>query len=115
MGLCVASMLWGAPDAAAQNAVTDWSLKAQTVVTAGRPPASSEYLLALVHAAMYDAAVAVEGRYEPFGVKVRVHEQTSADAAVAAAAFHVLRSRVPSAEQSLTAEYFAYVGEPTGE
>jgi hypothetical protein len=109
MGLCVTSMLSGAPDAVAQNAVTDWSLKAQTVVTAGRPPASSEYLLALVHAAMYDAAVAVEGKYEPFGVKVRTRHQTSVEAAVAAAAFHVLRNRVPSAEQSLTAEYLAYV------
>jgi hypothetical protein len=95
--------------AAAQNAVNDWSLKAQNVITAGRSPASSEYLLALVHAAMYDAVVAIEGEYRPFGVRVEVGHPASADAAVAAAAYHVLRQRVPAAEPSLTAEYVAYV------
>jgi hypothetical protein len=95
--------------AAAQNAANDWSLKAQNVITAGRSPASSEYLLALVHAAMYDAVVAIEGEYRPFRVRVEVDHPASADAAVAAAAYHVLRQRVPAAEPSLTAEYVAYV------
>ena len=110
LGLCVTTMVAApARDAGAQNAVTDWSLKAQTVITAGRPPGSSEYLLALVHSAMYDAAVAVEGKYEPFGVKARARQQTSADAAVAAAAYHVLRQRLPAAAESLTTEYLAYI------
>jgi hypothetical protein len=108
-GLCTTSTLLAAPEATAQNAVTDWSLKAQTVITAGRPPASSEYLLAMVHAAMYDAAVAVEGRYLPFGAATRTSHQTSPEAAVAAAAYHVLRQRVPAAEPGLTAEYLAYI------
>jgi hypothetical protein len=95
--------------AAAQNAANDWSLTAQNVITAGRSPASSEYLLALVHAAMYDAVVAVEGEYRPFRVRVEVDHPASADAAVAAAAYHVLRQRVPAAEPALTAEYLAYV------
>jgi hypothetical protein len=92
----------------AQNAALDWSLKAQQVVTAGRPPASSEYLLALVHAAMYDAAVAVEGRYKPFGVAVPLLPSASSPAAVAAAAYHVLVVRVPGAP-SLDDDYQAYV------
>jgi hypothetical protein len=95
--------------AAAQNAVNDWSLKAQNVITAGRSPASSEYLLALVHAAMYDAVVAIEGRYRPFRTHVDVDHPASAGAAVAAAAYHVLRQRVPSAEPALTTEYTAYL------
>lgn len=110
LGLSVTTMVAvTAADVRAQNAVIDWNLKAQTVITAGRPPGSSEYLFALVHAAMYDAAVAVEGRYEPFGVKARARQQTSADAAVAAAAFTVLRQRVPAAADSLTADYLAYM------
>lgn len=106
-----AASIWtaGASNAAAQNAVTDWSLEAQTVITAGRPPASSEYLLALVHAAIYDAVVAVEGQYLPLGVRVRTDQQTSVDAAVAAAAYQVLRQRVPTSEPALTTRYQTYI------
>jgi hypothetical protein len=95
--------------AAAQNAVNDWSLKAQNVITAGRSPASSEYLLALVHAAMYDAVVAIEGEYRPFRVRAEVNRPASPDAAAAAAAYHVLRQRVPASEPALTAQFLAYV------
>jgi hypothetical protein len=108
MGMVLLGVLMAWP-AAAQNAANDWSLKAQNAITAGRSPASSEYLLALVHAAMYDAVVAIEGEYRPFRVGVDVDHPASADAAVAAAAYHVLRQRVPAAEPSLTAEYGAYV------
>jgi hypothetical protein len=110
VGWCVVTMLGASPPAAqAQNAVTDWSLEAQNVITAGRPPASSEYLLAMVHAAMYDAAMAVDRRYEPFGVRTRAQQQTSIEAAVAAAAYQVLRQRVPASEPSLTTRYQAYI------
>jgi hypothetical protein len=104
--LLTALMAW---PAAAQNAANDWSRTAQNVITAGRSPASSEYLLALVHAAMYDAVVAIEGGYRPFLVDVEVTHPASPDAAVAAVAYHVLRQRVPTAEAALTAEYTAYV------
>ena len=108
MGVALVSVLMAWP-AAAQNAVNDWSVKAQNVITTGRSPASSEYLLALVHAAMYDAVVAIEGEYLPFRVRLEVDHPASADAAVAAAAYHVLRQRVPASEPALTAEYLAYV------
>jgi hypothetical protein len=80
MGMVLLGVLMAWP-AAAQNAANDWSLKAQNAITAGRSPASSEYLLALVHAAMYDAVVAIEGEYRPFRVGVDVHHPASADAA----------------------------------
>lgn len=108
MGVALVSVLMAWP-AAAQNAVNDWSLKAQNVITAGRSPASSEYLLALVHAAMYDAVVAIEGEYRPFGVRAEVDYPASPEAAVAAAAYHVLRGRVPGSEPALTADYIAYL------
>jgi hypothetical protein len=95
--------------AAAQNAVNDWSLKAQNAITAGRSPASSQYLLALAHGVMYDAVVAIEGQYRPFRVPVEVDHPASVDAAVATAAYHVLRQRVPAADPALTAEYHAYM------
>lgn len=61
--------------AAAQNVVNDWSPKAENAITAGRSPASSEYLLA--PAAMYDAVVAIEGEYHPFRVRVAVDHPAS--------------------------------------
>ena len=76
LGVALLGVLVARP-AVARNAVNDWSLKAQNAITSGRSPASSEYLLALVHAAMYDAAVAIEGQYRPFRVAVggtRTHQ-----------------------------------------
>ena len=107
--------LRAAESAGAPNAISTWSQIAQTAITPGRSPASSEYLFALVHAAMYDAVVAIEGRYRPFRVSVKVDQPASPEAAVASAAYFVLRQRVPVTEPSLTATYVAYLaGLPGG-
>lgn len=108
VGLQVATLCVLGRPAEAQHAVIDWSRIAQQAITVGRPPASSEYLLALVHAAMCDAAVAVEGRYRSFGVGVNGGEGASTAAAVAAAAYHVLITRLPDGP-SLAPMYDAYV------
>ena len=51
-----------APAAApSENAVVYWSGIAEVAIAAGRPPASSTPLAAMVHGAMYDAVAAVEG------------------------------------------------------
>lgn len=91
------------------NAVTDWSLVAQNAISVGRPPASSEVLNGLVHAAIYDAVVSVEGRYEPFAVSIVLPGPTSVDAAVAAAARGVLVARVPGQAAYVESEYAAYI------
>jgi PAP2 superfamily len=93
----------------AQNAVTDWSLKSAAAITAVRAPASSVYFLALVHGAMYDAAVAVDPRYEPFRVRVHARKPASERAAIVAAAYHVLHERLPGLEPALTGDYTAYL------
>ena len=62
-----------------------WSQVAENTISAGRPPASSEVLNGLVHAAIYDAVMSVEGGYEPFVVSIRRSGSTSVDAALAAA------------------------------
>ena len=97
------------------NAVTHWSLVAQNAISVGRPPASSEVLNGLVHAAIYDAVVAVEGGYEPFAVSIRRSGPTSVDAAVAAAARGVLVIRVPGQASTVEMEYTAFIdGIPDG-
>jgi hypothetical protein len=97
------------------NAVTHWSLVSQNAVSAGRPPASSEVLHGIVHAAIYDAVVAIEGEFEPFAVSIRPRRPTSVDAAVAAAARGVLVIRVPGQAGTVEAEYAAFLaGIPDG-
>jgi hypothetical protein len=104
------------PDPAAENAVSKWSLIAQNAITAPppgstalRPPASSEVLHGLVHAAMYDAVVAIDRGYEPFAVSMRAPKPTSIDAAVAAAARGILVARVPAQAAVVEAEYAAFL------
>jgi hypothetical protein len=93
--------------------VIDWSARAQAAVTQGRGPAASAYLLALVHAAMYDAAVAAEGTeadYLPFKVTIDAAQPALPAAAVATAAYRVLRQRLPALEPALSVDYRAYMG-----
>jgi hypothetical protein len=53
--------------------------------------------MASVHVAIYDAAVAVDGRYQPFAVKPKAPAAgASQDAAVSAAAYGVLKALFPN-------------------
>jgi hypothetical protein len=86
--------------------VLDWSRIATQAIVAGRPPASSEVLLGVVHVAIADT-VAGLGHGRPFVVAVRPDKHASAAAAVATATYDVLRARVPS--QPLEPTYAAYL------
>jgi hypothetical protein len=97
----------GSSASEAGNAVTDWSLIAQTAIAEGRPPGSSQVLHGIVHAAMYDAVVAVEGGFQPFAIAPPVARPASADAAVAAAAHAVLVARVPDQAGHIDERYAA--------
>jgi len=108
-GSVVAPASAGQVDAAP---VLDWSRYATQVIVAGRPPASSEVLLGIVHVAIADT-VAGLGYGRPFQVVVRPERKASAAAAVATAAYDVLRARVPS--PGLEATYADYLaGVPDG-
>ena len=97
------------------NAVLYWSQVAESTISVGRPPASSEVLNGLVHAVIYDAVVSVEGEYEPFAVSIRRFGPTSVDAAVAAAARGVLVTRVPGQAQAVEDAYATFIaGIPDG-
>jgi hypothetical protein len=92
------------------NAVLYWSQVAENTISVGRPPASSEVLNGLVHAAIYDATVSVDGGYEPFAVSIRRTGPTSVDAAIAAAARGVLVWRVPGQAPAIEAAYDTFLG-----
>ena len=91
------------PVIAQADAVTDWNAIATTaaVVNAKRPPAAATFDLAYVHAAIYDAVNAIDGRYTPFAVSLNnVPAGASQEAATAAAAYTILKTLYPSQQQS---------------
>jgi hypothetical protein len=96
--MAVALSAFGATRAHA-DVVQDWNVEALRMVFPAGPPQAR--ILAMVHIAMHDAINAVTGKYETYAPKVDVPPSTSAVAAGAAAAHHVLVAVFPQ----LTAVY----------
>ena len=102
-----------------RRAVADWSLIAQdAIVTKGRKfPGEAAVYMGIVHAAIYDAAVAIEGGYRPYAITPTVARKTSLAAAVATAAHRVLVGRFPDQQAGSPGQpglddiYFAYLDE----
>ena len=53
-------------------------------------PGEAAVYMGIVHAAIYDAAVAIEGGYEPYAIRLIAPPHTSSAAAIATAAHHTL-------------------------
>jgi len=92
--LLAATMLGAAPSAFA-NVITDWDEKAVAAVTplaglGGTTPYMAQRMIAMVHAAMFDAVNSIERRYRPYLVQLPAAATTSKEAAAAAAAATVL-------------------------
>jgi hypothetical protein len=89
--------------------ISDWNEIAVTTLLGDTTKQLVEDFLYLgfVQAAVYDAVVGVEGRYEPYRFHAHAPRGTSAQAAAAAAAHKVLVTYVPSAQASLDAAYAA--------
>jgi len=89
--------------------ITNWdAIAVRTIVVEGmRPPPETQLYLAFVSAAVYDAVVAIEPAYAPYGAALRAHRHASVDAAVAAAAHGVLSTYFPASAPALTADYQA--------
>ena len=68
------------------RAVADWSLIAQNAIVAVGRRFPGEAAIYIVHAAMHDVVVAIEGGYRPYAITPTVSPNTSVEAAVAAAA-----------------------------
>src|SRR5205814_9436305 len=58
-------------------------------------PGEAAVYMGIVHAAIYDAAVAIEGGYEPYAIALHAPPNTSSAAAIATAAHHTLLGLQP--------------------
>jgi hypothetical protein len=91
----IASLAVIIPASARANVITDWDDKAVVVVApmaslGNTTPYMAERIMAMVHAAMFDAVNSIEPRYRPYLVQLPADSATSKEAAAAAAAAAVL-------------------------
>jgi len=102
--------LWAQP---APNAVTEWATLVQTSIhnaAAPRSAGTSQVLHTMVVLAMYDAVMAIEGGYEPYGPRIKAPLGADVRAAVAAAAYLTARARIVASEvPALDAKFAAYM------
>ena len=102
--------LWAGP---APNPVTDWATLVQSSIhnaAAPRSAGTSQVLHTMVVLAMYDAVMAIEGGFEPYGARIQAPLGADVRAAVAAAAYLTARARVvPSEVSALDAKFAAYM------
>jgi PAP2 superfamily len=81
-------------NSARANVITDWDEKAVAIVapmaSLGKTPPDMERLMAMVHAAMFDAVNSIERRYRPYVVQLPADAATSKEAAAATAAAGLL-------------------------
>jgi len=97
--------------ASAQNVVTEWNNVAVSTALAGNAfipsnsPNGMSLYLAYVHLAVHDAVNAIQHRYKPYGPAISTAPGASVDAAVATAAYTMLRFHFPAQVDGLTARY----------
>jgi hypothetical protein len=120
-GVAVVAFVWAialAPRMATANVVDEWNVIAQEaiVVNAARAGAHANVDYAYVHIAIYDAISAIDGRYEPFAVRLRSSARGgSPEAAAATAAYVVLKWLFPTQQAFLDGAYASYMaGIPAG-
>jgi hypothetical protein len=111
---------------AATTAVAFWSTEARCAIvppTAGAEnfgnkfPGEAAVFMGVVHVAIYDAVIAIEGGYRPYAPSAPAPANTSPDAAIATAAYDTLvglqntnRLRLsPSGQAILDADYTSYM------
>jgi hypothetical protein len=100
-------MALGLPSAYA-DVVTDWNIKAgDIVVGAGIGTPQANRVLAIVHAAVYEAANAITQRYPASGLKLEPAAGASVDAAIAAAHEATLSKLLPAQQAAIDATYQA--------
>src|SRR5262245_42149621 len=82
-----------------QNVVTDWATIVQPPInTPPKIPAVQLILRAMVHIAIYDAVVAIEGGYQPFAAAIQAPPGANVIAAAATAAYRTASARVAPAQ-----------------
>jgi hypothetical protein len=100
-----------APGVAAADVVTEWNEIANATAVAGKHfGTDASRTTALVHAAVFDAVNAVEGRYTPYKIRVTAPAGASAEAAAIAAAHTVLARLYPGQKTTLDQAYATSLG-----
>ncbi|MGZ4330339.1 MAG: vanadium-dependent haloperoxidase [Solirubrobacteraceae bacterium] len=89
--------------------ISDWNALAATTFTNDptKVPQETPLYMGFVQAAVYDAVVGIDRRYEPYRFDARAPHRTSAQAAAVAAAHKVLVTYSPYAQATLDAAYAA--------
>ena len=91
------------------DVITDWDQKGIDIVVPRMPSTHSQRIVAIMHAAMFDAVNSIERRYQPYVAQLPASPTTSKDAAAAAAAATVLARLLPNAEDELKGALAAYL------
>ena len=93
----------------AGNAVSDWhtNMESAVVATAKKPPNVAFVYFAYADVAMYDAVNSIDGRFQPFAVRVNAPRDASKDAAASVAAHDVLVHYLPLQKAILDGELAA--------
>ena len=101
--------LWSSiADAATPNTVSQWNqITENSVVGSGVFQNEGLVYMAYVSAAVYDAVVAIESGYQPYGPGVTAPAGASVDAAVIEAAYRTLVNYFPAQAMSLDQLYMA--------
>jgi hypothetical protein len=89
--------------------ISDWNVIAVNALLGdpGKKPQESFLYLGFVDAAVYDAVVGIDGRYQPYRLHARAPHGASDQAAAVAAAHEVLVTYSPYAQATLDADYAA--------
>jgi hypothetical protein len=89
------------------SSVITWNgiARRTAIQVAGQTPAHAMSSIAFVQAAVYDAAVAIEGGYQPYQVRLAQLPDASLDAAISTAAHDVLVYYFPAQQAALDADY----------
>jgi hypothetical protein len=94
----------------APNVVTDWAAIVQPAIhnaSAPRSAGTSQVLHTTVMLAVYDAAIAIEGGYDPYASVIRAPRRADVRAAVATAAYLTARARVAASQYAYLDERYA--------
>lgn len=96
-----------APAAGDPTVISDWNALAVTTFGADptKAPQETPLYVGFVQAAVYDAVVGIDGRYQPYRFHARAPRRASAQAAAVAAAHKVLVTYSPYAQPALDAAY----------
>jgi hypothetical protein len=99
------------PGSLRADVVADWNAIAErSVATAAHPPPVAALDFAIVQVSIYDAIMAIDGRYQPYYVQIP-NASGSMDAAGAKAGHDILVYLFPAQSSQLDADYDAYLAQ----